>query len=306
MASFTISEFDVFFLSYDEPNAERHWSDLVDKAPWAKRVHGVTGFDAAHRACAEQSETDWFVTVDADNIVDPSFFECTIEFDPDNTPNRCFSWNGVNAVNGLMYGNGGLKLWSKAFVLTMNSHENATDSRKAVDFCWEDNYFQIAEPYSFVWPNGSPYQAFRAGYREGIKLTLLRGERVHPESMMKALPETCLRNARIWASVGSDIENGLWAMLGTRYGWANMCDLNWDYTVIRDYGRFKEHWAGIEDLMGGPDVVKTMDRSSHRQKLVDEVILAGEVVTRATKIPLPVLDPATSEFFRSSYRLRNE
>ena len=48
-----ISEFDFIFLSYDEPNAEMLYADLLDKVPWAKRVHKVKGFDSAHRACAD-------------------------------------------------------------------------------------------------------------------------------------------------------------------------------------------------------------------------------------------------------------
>ena len=70
-----IVEFDIIFLSYDEPNADLHYADLCNNAPWAKRLHGVKGSDAAHKAAAELSETEWFITVDADNIVDPKFFD---------------------------------------------------------------------------------------------------------------------------------------------------------------------------------------------------------------------------------------
>ena len=52
-----IVEFDIVFLSYDEPNAELHYADLCGKAPWAKRVHGVKGSDHAHKAAAELSST---------------------------------------------------------------------------------------------------------------------------------------------------------------------------------------------------------------------------------------------------------
>ena len=69
-----IAEQDIIFLSYDEPNAEKNYVDLVNKVPWAKRVHGVDGSDAAHKECARQSETDRFISVDGDNIVDPKFF----------------------------------------------------------------------------------------------------------------------------------------------------------------------------------------------------------------------------------------
>ena len=73
-----VAEFDVVFLSYDEPNADLNYADLCNKVPWAKRVHGVKGSDAAHKAAAELSDTDWLITVDADNIVDSKFFNLEI------------------------------------------------------------------------------------------------------------------------------------------------------------------------------------------------------------------------------------
>ena len=112
-----IIEQDIIFLSYDEPNAEKNYADLVSKFPWAKRVHGVKGSDAAHKACAALSETEYFVTVDADNIVDPKFQEVEIALDALGlTSENVFSWCGKVHVNGLMYGNGGLKLWTRKFV----------------------------------------------------------------------------------------------------------------------------------------------------------------------------------------------
>ena len=52
MAKIDVTELDIFYISYDEPNCEEHWADLLNKVPWAKRVHGVKGFDAAHKAAA--------------------------------------------------------------------------------------------------------------------------------------------------------------------------------------------------------------------------------------------------------------
>ena len=292
LQTFSITEFDIFFLSYDEPNAEKHWADLLDKCPWAKRVHGVKGFDAAHRACAEQSETDWFVTVDADNIVMPEFFDISVELDPETMKRRCFSWNGVNMINGLMYGNGGLKLWSKEFAINMKSHELADDAN-AVDFCWEEDYKQVHKTYSEVWNNGSAYQAFRVGYREGVKLALDRGERVLPEKMKTQLHNVNLRNLRIWSSVGADIENGLWAIFGTRAGWAAMCDPEFDYTVIRDYDWFNRFW-------------KDISAETTQEKLMSEIARLGEIIKAKTKIAVPLLDADQSEFFRETFKLRND
>ena len=72
---------DIIFLSYDEPNAEKNYADLLTKVPWAKRVHGVEGSDAAHKACAKLSETDRFITVDGDNTIRQDFINQVLDFD---------------------------------------------------------------------------------------------------------------------------------------------------------------------------------------------------------------------------------
>ena len=294
MSVHPITEFDLFFLSYDEPNAEKHWADLLNKAGWAERVHGVKGFEAAHRACAEKSNTDWFITVDADNIVLPEFFDQSVELDTEKSPNRCYSWNGLNMMNGLMYGNGGLKLWSKAFVLGGGvGHEASADPRHAVDFCWQDDYVQINKTFSEVWNTGSAYQAFRVGFREGVKLTLDRGERVPARDMKRRLHNMNLRNIRIWSSVGADVDFGTYAILGARMGWAKMLDPDFDHVRVRDYDWFESIW------------VETQDRVATRS--IDDICAElGTEIEKLTGIGVPLLGKSESEFFRESFRLRNE
>ena len=70
-----ISEYDVVFISYDEPNADENWAHLQSICPWAKRSHGVFGSDACHKAAAKLSETERFIGIDADNKVREDFFE---------------------------------------------------------------------------------------------------------------------------------------------------------------------------------------------------------------------------------------
>jgi hypothetical protein len=288
-----ITEFDFFFLSYDEPNADKHWADLLDKAPWAKRVHGVKGFAAAHEECARQSETDWFVTVDADNIVLPDFLDQTVTLDIEDRPNLSYTWNGLNMMNGLRYGNGGVKLWSKAFVLGGGiGHEHSDDPRHAVDFCWQPDYITIPQTFSEVWNNGSPYQAWRVGFREGVKLTLNHGERIPAKEMRHKLHPVNLRNIRIWSSVGMDVEYGLWAILGARMGWQSMCDLAWDHTVVRDFDWFRDQWQGLSKM--------------NINELISTVQDSGKVISQQTGINMPLLDEQASEFFRDSFRLRND
>ena len=98
-----IGELDVFYLSYDEPNKEEHWADIISKFPFAKRVDGVKGFDNAHKECARQSDTDRFITVDGDNIVEEPFFDIELTF-PEGTDlaNSVVSWSAKNMTNGLV------------------------------------------------------------------------------------------------------------------------------------------------------------------------------------------------------------
>jgi len=233
---------DIVFLSYDEPNAEKNYADLVNKFPWAKRVHGVKGSDAAHKACAALSDTEYFVTVDADNIVDPKFLEVEIDLDTLGlTSENVFSWCGKVHVNGLMYGNGGLKLWTRSFVNSMRTHENSdpTDIKGKVEFCFDDRYYQFNENYSTSYTNATPFQAWRAGFREGVKMSLDQGAKV------KDLSKIWWQNydrLLIWSTVGADVENGLWSILGAREGCYLTNCTDWDYSQVRNFEWLTEHW----------------------------------------------------------------
>ena len=226
-------ELDVVFLSYDEPNADLHYADLCNKVPWAKRVHGVKGSDEAHKEAARQSETDWVITVDADNIVDNRFFN--IDFDPTKKEIQVYSWLARNKINGLLYGNGGLKIWRKDFILNMKTHEASDSDRAQVDFCWENGYQQFKECYSETVITGSPFQAWRAGFREGVKMTLFDGVKVPPDEIKERIWWHNLHRLKIWSTVGAHEENGLYAVYGARLGqWMTNCT-EWNYVDVRDF-----------------------------------------------------------------------
>lgn len=226
-------EFDIIFLSYDEPNADLHYANLCNIAPWAKRVHGVKGSDAAHKAAAELSETDWFITVDADNIVNPKFFNLDLKMEDPKI--QVYGWCGRNSINGLRYGNGGLKIWKKEFVLNMKTHEASNSDRGQVDFCWEDGYRNFPIVFSDSIITGSPFQAWRAGFREGVKMTLVDGVKVPPQEIKERVWWHNIHRLRMWSTVGAHVDNGLFAVLGARQGtfMANCTD--WDYVQVRDF-----------------------------------------------------------------------
>lgn len=239
-----VTELDIIYISYDEPNAEENWSDLLNKVPWAKRVHGVKGFDAAHKRAAQISETDRFITVDGDNIVMPDFFDQTLDIpDTDMYGNdiseSIFSWNGRNLLNGLVYGNGGLKCWPTEYTKTIQTHEAATDG-EGMEFCWKLNYIQLNDTFSEVHQTASPFQAFRAGFREGVKMSLDQGARVEAHEFEKKIWYGNYNRLQVWCNIGADVENGLWAMYGARLGCEMTVLSDWDTNLISDYTWFKD------------------------------------------------------------------
>ena len=244
MAKVDVTELDIFYISYDEPNCEEHWADLLNKVPWAKRVHGVKGFDAAHKACAEQSETERFITVDGDNIVMDDFFNQVLDFpDTDHDGNdiseSIFSWNAKNLLNGLVYGNGGLKCWPTEYTKTIQTHEAATDG-EGMEFCWKLNYIQLNDTFSEVHQTASPFQAFRAGFREGVKMSLDQGKRVDAGEFKNKIWYGNYNRLQTWCNIGSDVDNGMWAIYGARLGCKMATLMDWDVNLIADYEWFKD------------------------------------------------------------------
>ena len=119
-----VTDLDFVYISYTEPNKEENWADLKNKVPWAKRVDGVKGFDSAHKAAAEMAETDFFISVDGDNIIDERFLLQTLDFEKTDRK-AVHRWRAKNIINNLVYGNGGLVGWDKETCLNMHTHENA-------------------------------------------------------------------------------------------------------------------------------------------------------------------------------------
>jgi hypothetical protein len=282
-------ELDIVFLSYDEPNADTHYADLCNKVPWAKRVHGVKGSDAAHKAAAELSETEWLITVDADNIVDPKFFN--LDIDTSNPKIQVYSWLGKNKLNGLLYGNGGLKIWKKDFILNMKTHEASDSDRAQVDFCWEDGYRQFKECYSETVVTGSPFQAWRAGFREGVKMTLLDGVKIPPDEIEQRVWWHNLHRLKMWSTVGAHEENGLYAIHGARLGtWMTNCT-NWNYVDVRDFEMLKDiyfqYGKPFEDVKG--------------EGLVEEITSLGEKIKLELGFNYPYLDTKQSKYTLDLY-----
>jgi len=266
---------------------------LCSKVPWAKRVHGVEGSDAAHKACANLSETDRFITIDGDNRIDENFLNQELNLsEHEHLESSVISWVAKNQINGLMYGNGGIKCWPKSFVLNMKTHENADPNNKQaqVDFCWDVKYIQMNGCYSTIYNNATTHQAWRAGFREGVKMALDRGSKVADAKALRNSHWKNLHRLYIWTMIGADVANGDWAILGARAGlYKTMCT-DWDYVNVRDFEYLNNLWN--EEFV---------DFEGH--EVYDESCRYTNLLVKELDIPVDdPLMPGQSKFFKTVYR----
>lgn len=281
-----VADLDVIFLTYDEPKKEEFWIKIKNMVPWAKRVDGIKGSDAAHKAAAAASDTDRFILIDGDNIPNADFFNLQLSLD-DNNRDCVFRWKARNVVNGLMYGNGGISCWTKDFVNNMRTHE-ATDGRPEtlVEFCFDPNYWAMHDCYSTTYINQTPYQAWRAGFREGVKMCLDRGQKPELVEFANSLHNRNLDHLTIWHAVGLDTDQGAWAIAGAKQGTYMTMLSNWDYTKVQDFAELEYLWNSQ---------VKMRDPL----EIIDHV---GQELTYRLELPSVVLNYNASKFFKHHYK----
>jgi hypothetical protein len=284
-----IADLDCIYLSYDEPQKEEFWLKIKNMCPWAVRVDGVKGSDAAHKAASEASTTERFILIDGDNMPDESFFNLQLDFTGKDPSYKLaqYRWRAVNSINGLRYGNGGMSSWTKTYVDNMKTHESSDGSdATAVDFCMDssDNlYWAMHDCYSTTYPNYTPFQAWRAGFREGVKMVLDRGAKPSIDNFKQRVSNRNLNNLTIWQNVGMDVENGSWAIYGARLGTYMTMLTDWDYRDVAWFDNFPELWE------------------KHRTNPIHYAEEIGEDLQDKLGLPICTLDATQSKFFKRHY-----
>jgi hypothetical protein len=287
MTKIDIADLDCIYLTYDEPQREEFWVRIRNMVPWAKRVDGVKGSDAAHKAAADASGTERFILIDGDNIPDERFFNLTLALPDETWQQAVFRWRARNHVNGLMYGNGGLSSWTKKFVMNMKTHEN-TDGREEtqIEFCFDPLYWPMHDCYSTTYPNGSASQAWRAGFREGVKMCLDKGRRPTVTEFRDRVHQRNLDHLTIWHNVGRDVEHGRWTMAGARMGTYRTMLTDWDYREVQSFDALEKIWH--EDTQWqDPDSISRDCEDALRTQL---------------DLPMCMMKEPQSKFFKHHYR----
>jgi hypothetical protein len=225
------------------------------------------------------------VLIDGDNVPDAAFFNLQLRLD-DTNRDAVFRWKARNHINGLTYGNGGLSCWTREFVERMQTHE-ATDGRAetVVEFCFDPKYIPMHDCYSTTYPNGTPFQAWRAGFREGVKMCLDRGARPTLKEFEQRVHSRNYDNLCVWQSVGRDVENGDWAILGARHGTYKTMLTDWDYTQVQWFDNLKEIWEA-EVKYTNP---------------TDDIMAYGQELRKRLGLPIVDMYAEQSAFFKHHY-----
>jgi hypothetical protein len=286
MKSVDVADLDCIYLTYDEPQKEEFWVRIRNMVPWAKRVDGVKGSDAAHKAAAAISDTERFVLIDGDNIPDERFFNLTLELVDDSWGQAVYRWRARNHVNGLMYGNGGLSSWTRTFANNMKTHEN-TDGRDEtqIEFCFDPLYWPMHDCYSTTYPNGSARHAWRAGFREGVKMCLNKGTRPTVAEFRDRVHKRNLDHLTVWHNVGDDVEHGIWSIMGARMGTHMTMLSDWDHREVQWFDALEQLWS-VEQHVDPYEAAETYAKSLHVQ----------------LDLPMNIFSSDQSKFFKHHYR----
>lgn len=194
--------YDIFFISYNEPNADQNYVLLKQKFPLAQRVHGVKGIQQAHIRTATQSLTQMFWVVDGDAVIEHNFmFDYEV---PDKDMDAVHVWRSRNPINELEYGYGGVKLLPKR--LTMQMNINSIDMTTSISHRFRAMY-EVSNSTDF---NTDPFNTWKSAFRECVKLS----SKVIDRQVDKETEKRLL----VWCTVGADQPYGEYAIAGALAG----------------------------------------------------------------------------------------
>jgi hypothetical protein len=216
------SNFDIIFISYNEPNADENWHNLKSRFPRAQRISGIKGIHQAHIEAAKQVNTEMFWVVDGDaKIID------TFNFDyEDPEKHTVHVWQSLNPINGLVYGYGGVKLLPTQMTIDMDvSKPDMTTSIS--------NLFKPVERISNITAfNTDPFSTWRSAFRECCKLASRVIDRQNEDETRNRL--------NTWCSVGNEYATD-GARAGKEYGEQNKTNIE-ALKKINDFEWLKEQF----------------------------------------------------------------
>jgi hypothetical protein len=159
--------------------------------------------------------------------------------------------------------------------------------------------------YCDVMNNGSPLQAWRAGFREGVKMGLEGGDVVDPDRIKHIFRENYKR-LMVWMTVGEDVTNGLWAIYGARLGchMTNIARTEWDWKNVRDFDWLTEYFNKelAPQFEGGEQMCPRTGMMWDIQKLKQETVRLGDDIRGKMDLEIADIGIEGSRFFKTVYK----
>jgi hypothetical protein len=164
--------------------------------------------------------------VDADAIVLDSF---DFSYIPDITnQDTVHVYTSINPINGLEYGNGGVKLFPR--LATVNMDTSSSDMTTSIS----KGLKVIEEVSNIAAFNVDEFSTWRSAFRECAKLA--------SKTIKGQIDNETEERLRIWTTVGKDRPYGEYcikgASAGTNFGLSNSSNLHW----INDFDWLKEQF----------------------------------------------------------------
>ena len=112
-------------------------------------------------------------------------------------------------------------------------------------------------------------------------MSIDQGKPIEPAMFKERIHYSNIMNLSTWMSVGADVENGKYAMLGARIGCYNTVLDNVDHEQVSDLEKIAEYFSTDNNLD-------------------DEIRMYGESIRQRLDIPVVELDARQSRFVKFS------
>lgn len=220
-----------------EENKEENFKKAMEYYPEIKRVDNIQGINNAFMEVLKITNEDFVAMIDGDNEIIES-----IDFSPFLTNEFIDSvqvFRSINGVNGLVYGYGGVKIWSRKVLEKVGDISDYVDLTTTIG---AGSYKIINKVASITRFNSSPESAFRGAFRECVKLSSGNIKNEDPQTMLRL---------KTWLTVGRDANFGMYALVGARLGTLHGLENSEDQkklSIVNDFSQLKDLFNSLGEV----------------------------------------------------------
>jgi len=134
-------------------------------------------------------------------------------------------------------------------------------------------------------------------------MSLDQGKRVSPDDFFEKIWWQNFNRLQTWCNIGTDVENGLWAIYGARLGCYRTVLTGWDTNQISDYEWFKDYFYNdVIKQFPGDESCKYTKVDWSKELLYNKVCEVGKELNEGIS-NMMLFDPneQVCKFFKKTY-----